>query len=546
MTSTLTDPKTRDGSQPSPRRRTLSKSTSGLLLGSLLASVLASACVEQNSDAVPSDEEVNAARSSVVLPAAPTPRYPSGAVLEGEKGARVVYLGADIDTDVVTAGKPFNITHYFKVEQPPPAGWKLFVHLDGVTDKRHHLNADHVPAGGKYPIAVWRAGDIIKDQHRVSVPPTWPADKVTIYVGLWKGNARFKVSSGNQDGMNRALVTTLPVQGENAKPPPPPKRLIVRKLKAGQAITLDGKLDEAAWNDAASTGPFVGTMDGSAPQQASSAKALWDSENLYVAFDFQDSDVWGTLDKHDDKLWTQEAAELFIDADGDQQTYVELQVSPRNVTFDSWLPAYRQNDNAWDAPMKTAVQVSGTLDKRGDKDTGWTVEMQIPLAAVKGRLAQMKNVPPQPGTEWRANLFRMDLPSGKPQQASAWSPPLLPDFHALSKFGTFVFADENGTVPAAPTAPTTPPASSEAAAAAPHPLSPVLQRAALKDPNGPMPAPAGAPAAAVGTPALPQGAPPAGPEQAGDKSGDKAADKPAAKPAAKSAKPAKPAAKPAP
>lgn len=499
------------------------------VLASVLCAPLLVACVEQSSEVVPSEEEVNAARSQALLQAAPTPRFPSGAVLEGDKGAKVIYLGADVDTDVVTAGRPFNVTHYFKVEQPPPAGWRLFVHLDGFTDKKHHLNADHVPVGGKYPIAVWRPGDIIRDQHRVSVPPTWPADKVNLYVGFWKGPARFKVSSGRQDGQSRVVVGTLPVTGENAKPPPPPKRLVVRKLKAGQAITVDGKLDEAAWGEAASTGPFVGTMDGAAPQQAASAKVLWDAQNLYVAFDFADTDVWGSFDKHDDKLWTQEAAELFLDADGDQRTYVELQVSPRNVTFDSWLPGYRQNDNAWDAAMKTAVHVNGTLDKRGDTDTGWTVEMQIPWSAMKGRLAEMKNVPPQPGTEWRANMFRMDAPEKKAQQASAWAPPLVPDFHALDKFGTFVFADESGNVPPPPVSagalpmvaspPGAPPAGAPPAGAppagAPAPggvttLPPILQRAALKDPHGPPPAPTDAPAA-VGTPALPrqQGAAPA-------------------------------------
>jgi hypothetical protein len=515
-----------------PRRRTLGALVSHSLWASLVATCLG-ACFEQSGEQMPSDEDVNTARSTVVLQAAPTPRFPSGAVLEGEKGAKVIYLGADVDTEVVTAGKPFNVTHYFKVEQPPPPGWRLFVHLDSLTDKRHHLNADHVPAGGKYPIAVWRPGDIIRDQHRVSVPPTWPADKMTLYVGIWKGNARFKVSSGRQDGQNRAVVASLPIVGESAKPPPPPKRLVVRRLKPGQAITLDGKLDEAVWGEAQSTGSFVGTMDGAAAAQGASAKALWDAENLYVAFEFQDSDIWGSLEKHDDKLWTQEAAELFIDADGDQKTYVELQVSPRNVTFDSWLPAYRQNDNAWDAPMKTAVAVNGTLDKRGDTDTGWTVEMVIPLSAVKGRQAEMSNVPPKPGTEWRVNLFRMDAPSGKPQQASAWSPPLVPDFHALDKFGVFVFGDESGSVP--------PPVPQPMPGSAPNALPPILQRAALKDPNGPPPAPEGA----TGTPVLPSGEVPVKDKPGADKPADKpGADKPADKPGADkpaSGKPAKPA-----
>ena len=45
-------------------------------------------------------------------------------------------------------------------------------------------------------------------------------------------------------------------------------------------------------------------------------------------------------------------------------------------------------------------------------------------------------------------MFRMDVPQGKPQQASGWSPPMVGDFHALDKFGDLVFGDEKGNVPA--------------------------------------------------------------------------------------------------
>jgi hypothetical protein len=56
-------------------------------------------------------------------------------------------------------------------------------------------------------------------------------------------------------------------------------------------------------------------------------------------------------------------------------------------------------------------------------------------------------LPPAPGNVWRINMFRMDLPQGKPQQASGWSPPMVGDFHALDKFGELVFGDEKGNVP---------------------------------------------------------------------------------------------------
>ena len=62
-------------------------------------------------------------------------------------------------------------------------------------------------------------------------------------------------------------------------------------------------------------------------------------------------------------------------------------------------------------------------------------------------------LPPALGDTWRLNMFRLDAPEGKAGNASAWSPPLVGDFHALDKFGEMVFGDEKGNVPTAAAAP---------------------------------------------------------------------------------------------
>jgi len=483
---------------------------SAALCGPLL--LLAGGCVEQSGDSAPSEEALQAAREHV-LTVAPTPKFPSGAILEGATGGRIVYLGADVDVSEVVPGQTFTVTHYFRVDKPLSEGWREFVHI-GTLDRRMHHNADHVPVGGKYPVHLWKAGEIIRDIQRIPLPQSFTADKLALFVGFFKKNERLAVKSGRSDNQNRVIALELPVKGGVSLSAS--RKLQVRKLAAGQSITVDGKLDEAAWQNAVSTGLFVNTMTGGPVEQATNAKLLWDEQNLYVAFQIVDSDIWGTLEKHDDKLWTQEAAEVFLDPDADGKTYVELQVSPRNVTFDSWLPAYRQNDNAWDSGMQTAVQVSGTVNQRDDHDQGWTVEMRVPMSAVRGRLETVKGVPPMVGTEWRANFFRLDHPNGKQQTGSSWSPPLVGDFHALDKFGTLVFADSDGKLTptaAAPTAPPVAPVSQPAAGAPPaappgvHTLNPMLEHAMKGDDS---PEPKAAPKAAAKSPA-PATKPAAGP-----------------------------------
>ena len=322
------------------------------------------------------------------------------------------------------------------MNEPVGDDWKMFVHLEAPDSKKSHLNADHVPIGGKYPVSVWKKGEIIRDIHRVSVPATWPGNAVEIYVGAWKGPLRMKVDQRARTTPRTAsLAVKLPTT--SARKDDASARSSSRKQVKNGAIKLDGKLDEAAWKDAPSTGD-VRAHDGrrAGRVRRPSAKLLWDDKNLYVAFEIEDKDVWTTLDKHDDKLWTQEAVEMFIDADGDGKTYVELQANPKGAMFDSYLPSYRENQNDWDSGMKVGGQgrrhasTSATTPTRA----GWS-RWRSRSRRRSGKEKEMKNVPPKVGTEWRVNFFRMDMPAGKPQPGTGWSPPMVGDFHALDKFG---------------------------------------------------------------------------------------------------------------
>jgi hypothetical protein len=173
--------------------------------------------------------------------------------------------------------------------------------------------------------------------------------------------------------------------------------------------------------------------------------------------------VASTFKNQDDKLWTQDAVELFIDADGDGKEYIEIQASPAGVLFDSYLPGRRQNQNDWQSGARTATHVNGTLGKHGDEDRGFTTEIALPLAAARGREEEKVKRPVEPGRVWRINLFRMDLDEGKRQRASAWSAPLVGDFHVLDRFGELVFADAAGAFPAKPArTPVPPPATGSA------------------------------------------------------------------------------------
>jgi hypothetical protein len=409
--------------------------------------MLALGCVEQADDK-PSAEDQDFVKKNL-LSAPPSAMFPVNADLDG----KVVYVGADVSPNPAEAGKDLKVTHYWKVVTAPGEGWRTFTHVQG-PNRAAYMNVDHGPVRGKYPVSQWKAGDIIKDEHVFRVPTTWQYDRLELHTGLWRRNERMSIKSGPKDDQGRILAFTVPVKG--AQPAPVAlKKYVVRKTP--KPIKLDGKLDEAAWKTAPTTGLFVNTMTGAAADIKTEAKMLWDDQNLYIAFENVDTDVWTSLNKRDDKLWTEEAVEVMLDADGNGKTYIELQVAPNGNLFDTYLPEYRKYEDTidpkrklydWNSKTKVGVKVDGTLNKHDDQDKGWTVELAIPLSDANGLAATGAKVPPSLGDTWRLNMYRMDKPQGKDQTAAGWSAPMTGDFHVLNRFGQIVFSDENGNIPA--------------------------------------------------------------------------------------------------
>jgi Carbohydrate family 9 binding domain-like len=427
---------------PGSHRAARSSCGAALLLLSLGAGP---ACVERGEDE-PTPEELEIIRKDL-LSTPPAPKFPVNASLDD----KVVYLGLDVSPNPVEPGKTVILTHYWKVKEPPGKDWRVFTHAQG-PGRAGFINVDHQPMRGKYPVSQWKAGDIIRDQHAVSLPASWNQPALEVYVGLWRGAERMPVRSGPHDQEGRVLAATIPVK--RSTPPLPTSRYLVRRTR--KPIRIDGVLDEAAWKAAATTGPFVNLLTGAPGEVKTDAKLLWDDKNLYIALENADPDVWGDLEERDAKLASQDAVEVLLHADGNGKSYIELQVSPRNTVLDAYLPEYRKYEDAldparkphdWTSRLKSAVKVHGTLNQRDDQDRSWTVELALPLADAKGLAAQGVKVPPALGDTWRINLFRFDAPRGKGQVAVAWSPPLSTDIHALGRFGTIVFVDEQGFVP---------------------------------------------------------------------------------------------------
>jgi len=208
-----------------------------------------------------------------------------------------------------------------------------------------------------------------------------------------------------------------------------------------KAPVIDGRLDDEAWTKAEPI-ILVDTVTGKPVTKRTVAKMCWDDIHLYISFECEDEDIWGTFTKHDEWVFTEEVVEAFLCPTCDINRYFEINVSPRNVVFDGDLQLVNGQHPGvaammgWDCKdLRTAVVVDGTLDDRTDKDRGWTVEMAIPFESLRRQT-------PKPGERWRGNLYRIDL-TPPPAEYQAWSPTFVTpaSFHVSTRFGTIFFAE---------------------------------------------------------------------------------------------------------
>jgi hypothetical protein len=342
----------------------------------------------------------------------------------------VSYLGSMVEPAILQPGQPARLTHFFKANKQPPQGWKFFVHIVDAANGQMVVNADHEIQQGNGPLETWPVGRIVFDQHVFQMPQHEGAMRAVL--GFWKDDARLPIDqSPLQDGQGRMLGPKLEL---NAGPALPEYKI----PRTAKPPTLDGKLDDAAWRQATEI-TLTASYDGRPVSRKTVARLLYDDQFIYVSFECEDPDVWGTKKNKDDDIYNEDAVEVFFNASGDGANYNELQVSPHNVQFDARFVSRRselETAKKWESGMTTAIDVRGTLDDDSDKDQGWSAEMKIPIA----NLANVPHVPVQKGEVWRFNVYRLEhIVRLKEIEGQSFSPLFVGDFHALPRFAKLIF-----------------------------------------------------------------------------------------------------------
>jgi hypothetical protein len=104
-------------------------------------------------------------------------------LLEVTLGDSISLIGYDLDT-LVKAGEELNLTLYWQCERPMDEDYTVFVHL---LDEEGKIIAQHdcQPRFGNYPTSIWDSGEVIPDEHHLSIGRETPLGEYRLIVGMY-------------------------------------------------------------------------------------------------------------------------------------------------------------------------------------------------------------------------------------------------------------------------------------------------------------------------------------------------------------------------
>jgi Carbohydrate-binding family 9 len=192
--------------------------------------------------------------------------------------------------------------------------------------------------------------------------------------------------------------------------------------------------DADVWAALREITPLYRAEDGTPALQQTRVQLCFDERALYVRFDCNDREIWGTYTQRDDPIYEQEVVELFLAPElADPIHYFEFEVSPNSVLFDTTVynPISTREELRWDASWNCAG--IHWIAERDDSRSRWWAALAIPWSeiALDGRVP----------AHCRANFCRIERPRDTNPEFSCWSPTMTnpADFHKPAYFGVLDF-----------------------------------------------------------------------------------------------------------
>ena len=212
----------------------------------------------------------------------------------------------------------------------------------------------------------------------------------------------------------------------------------VLRIGRTEDFVIDGTGKASAWEKAAWEPLNLRASGGH--QYQTRIKMLYSRTGLYVLMDAEDRKITATMSEDFLDLWNEDVFEFFWWPDERHPVYFEYEISPLGFELPILIPNFGGEFLGWrpwhyEGKRKTrrATAVMGGPKRSGARVTGWKAEVFVPYDL----LEPLQNVPPQPGTRWRANFYRVDYDEGR---STSWDWARVgSSFHDFDKFGVLIF-----------------------------------------------------------------------------------------------------------
>ena len=128
-----------------------------------------------------------------------------GAVLD----RRVTLLGFDLESRSYHSGDSFTLTLYWRARTELDTSYTVFVHLVS-EDGRIWAQQDNIPHNGEWPTTGWMQGEVVPDEHRLTVSADIPPGAYRLITGMYQAESgqRLTAAAGNDTPLGDYIPLT--------------------------------------------------------------------------------------------------------------------------------------------------------------------------------------------------------------------------------------------------------------------------------------------------------------------------------------------------
>jgi hypothetical protein len=226
---------------------------------------------------------------------------------------------------------------------------------------------------------------------------------------------------------------------------------VYKVAKAREPIIIDGKMDDAAWKNAEVVSfDYFYRADKPVDKQKSKFRMLWDSANVYLFYECEDTSLTVRETIPDNRPYLDDCAEFFVVPIPDSVSMhfgFEINLNLAKAAYD-YIMLWRYYNNrsffisGYNPAYKVEATWDGTINNDKDKDKGWKMEFQIPFAALSNFHLFAR---PRAGVKWAFQAVRQDrnLVDDRFRSTSTLFPiyDIRLDVHQPNRFGLMEFTD---------------------------------------------------------------------------------------------------------